>query len=98
MKKFIDNMYIKSLANNLILDECHSLFNSLLGTTKCVGAASETLYGQLSLSLSINLSTLFTIAIRDVSPSLDYIEKSPIQLLPPYVIQKFDSVALSYLL
>ena len=97
MKKFIDNMYIKSLANNdLIPSEHHDLFNHLLGTI-CGGTASETIYGQRSLSSSTNLSTLFNIAISDVFPSLDYIESCPVQLLPPYVIQKFDTVALGYL-
>ena len=101
MKKFIDNMHIKSLASNdhgLTVDhEYYGLFNSLLGATKYADTASETLYGQSSLSSSINLSTLLTISVRDVSPSLDYIKNCPVQLLPPYVVQKFDNVALGFL-
>lgn len=38
-----------------------------------------------------------TVSVRDVSPSLDYIKNCPVQLLPPYVVQKFDSVALGFL-
>ena len=55
------------------------------------------MYGQRSLSSSVNLSTLFNIAISDVFPSLDYAKNCPVQLLPPYVIHKFDTVALNYL-
>ena len=65
MKKFIDNMHIKSLASNhgLTIDhEYYGLFNTFLGITKYADTASETLYGQSSLPSSINFSTSFTIS------------------------------------
>ena len=97
MKKFIDNMYIKSLANNdLTLNDHDDLFSSLLGP-KCGGTASETVYGHRCLSSYIDIGTVSNLAFNDIYPSLDYIENCPLQLLPPYVIQKFDSVALGYL-
>ena len=47
--------------------------------------------------LLILISTLLDISVIDVSSSQDYIKNCPMQLLPPYVIQKFDSVALGFL-
>ena len=94
MKKFIDNMYIKSLANNDLTPNDHDdLFSSLLGP-RCSGTASETVYGQRCLSSYIDIGTVSNLAFNDIYPSLDYIENCPLQLLPPYVIQKFDTVTL----
>ena len=53
--------------------------------------------GQRCLSSYIDTGTVSNLAFSDIYPLLEYIENCPLQLLPPYVIQKFDTIVLGYL-
>ena len=53
--------------------------------------------GQRCLSSYIDIDIVSNLAFSDIYPSLDVIENCPLQLLPPYVIQKLDTIVLGYL-
>jgi len=85
MRRFIENMYIRSLASSDILasdsTECHSLFYTLLNS-KAVDASSETIFDQKTF-----LSGYFT-----AGDSLDNIAfNCPVKLLPPSALYLFDN-------
>ena len=68
----------------------------LLGPLLCHLSFSSSI-GQRSLSSYIDIGTVYNLAFSDIYPSLDCIENCLLQLLPPYVILKFDTVVFGYL-
>jgi len=82
MRRFIENMHIKSKVNTDSFPPEHlSLLSSLLGA-RSGGTANKTLFGQ-------------SIFVSDEYVSLQ--EYANVKLSPPFVLHYFDSVLLSYL-
>lgn len=91
MQTFLNDMYAKSLADDI--NPLHqSVFENLL-TSKVVGAFNETVYGQEEFSASHMLK----FSEGPVTPSLSYLDRSFIKLIPPYIIQKIENYSLQYL-
>ena len=85
MRSFIENMHIRSLANEDIVGVEHlSIFRDLLGAN-CAGSATDTLFRQTTF-----LTSNFT-DLASLETNVD------VTLLSPFVLHSFDSVLLSYL-
>ena len=85
MRRFIENMHIRSLANlDMVGSEHLFIFRDSLGA-KSGGSASDTLFGQTAFLTSnfTNLTSLQT--------------NVNVTLLSPFILYTFDSVSLSYL-
>ena len=85
MRRFIENVHIRSLANpDMVGSEHFFIFRDLLGA-KSVGSASDTIFGQTTF-----LTSNFT-DLASLQTSVN------VTLLCPFVLYTFDSVSLSYL-
>ena len=85
MRRFIESMHIRSLANEDIVGVEHlSIFRDLLGVN-CAGSATDTLFRQTTF-----LTSNFT-DLASLETNVD------VTLLSPFVLHSFDSVLLSYL-
>ena len=84
MRKFMNNMYIKSLASEIevIPESDQFLFNGLL-YYNTGGTSNEMIFGQTSSVVRIGI--LMSLPTTNISPTLDYIESIPCNLLPPFV-------------
>ena len=82
MRRFIENMHIKSTVNTDSFPSEHlSILSSLLGA-RSGGTATKTLFGQ---------------SIFASDECLSFQEYANVELSPPFVLHYFDSVLLSYL-
>ena len=85
MRRFIENMHIRSLANlDMVGSEHLFIFRDLLGA-KSGGSASDTLFGQ-TIFLTSNFTNLTSLQTN-----------VNVTLLSPFILYTFDSVSLSYL-
>ena len=96
MRRFIDDMTAKSLANTSdIPTEYHSHFTNLL-CSNIPGTCADTIFGQYN-HLSGNLNTFLSTAKSVVKPSLEYICDCPLELIPPFTLHKFDANSMMHL-
>ena len=96
MRKFTDNQCIRNLAH--VPSEYSSIFDRLLGSTSS-GTSTDTLFGQSMMLSSVSSPRLLSITQCTVQPSIDYAECCPkvVNLLPPFVLHKLDSISLVHL-
>ena len=96
MRKFMNNMHIKSIATEIeaIPENEQFLFNGLL-CSSTGGTLNETIFGQTSSVVKIGV--LMSLSNKNISPALDYIDSIPCNLLPPFVLHKFNADALVHL-
>ena len=89
IQKFMENMHMKSLVNDIetIPSESHFLFNGLLGSNSG-STANNTLFCK-SLS-SFKIGTLLSCSDSDVVPTLDFVDNIPFKLLSPFTMHKFN--------
>ena len=95
LRHFTHNMHVRSLVNNLNLLSDNLLFQKMLGS-KTIGASSETLFEQEIYS-STNLSNILSLPEITVTQSMEYFDKSFIQLMPPHSLHRFDNDEISHL-
>ena len=91
MQTFLNDMYAKSLSDDI--DPLHQcVFKNLL-SSKVASTFNETVFGQEQFSAS----NMLKFSEGPVIPSLKYLDRSFIKLIPPYVIQKIENNSLQYL-
>ena len=92
MQTFLNDVYVRSLADTK-LDQLHqSVFENLL-SSKVDSAFNETVFGQEEFSSS----HMLRFSEGEIVQSLNYLDQSFIKLIPPYIIQKIDNDSLQYL-
>jgi len=96
MRKFMNNIHIKSIATEIeaIPKNEQFLFNGL-PCSSTGGTSNETIFGQTSSVVRIGV--LMSLSTKNISPALDYIESIPCNLLPPFVLHKFNADVLVHL-
>ena len=97
MRKFTDNQCIRNLAH-VPSDQYSSIFDRLLGSTSS-GTSTDTLFGQSIMLSGFSSPRLLSITQCTVQQSLDYAKFCPkiVNLLPPFVLHKLDSISLVHL-
>jgi len=92
MRMFLNDMYVRSLAETDIAPLHQEVFGNLL-KCKVDTTFNETVFGQQQFASGHMLS----FSKGPVTQSLLYLDHSCIQLVPPYVIHKLDRLASRYL-
>ena len=90
MRRFMDNMHVKSLASEIdgIAENEQFLFDGLLHVNNG-GTSNETIFAKTMST--VNVDVLLSLSTSEVVPTANYIENIPCNLLPPFVIHKFNS-------
>ena len=87
MQTFLNDAHVRLLADTKVDQSHQSVFENLL-SNKVDSAFNETVFGQEEFSSS----HMLRFSEGAVVQSLNYLDRSFIKLIPPYIIQKIDDV------